>query len=245
MCFEIPSVHHDIHRLEGREIGTFFENVAEDLLPEGLPCLSICLIRQGCVSLKPCRWVTNHETRQGIEAPSSKSVSWQRFIHNFITPLCMGEPDGRRCDWGLCREPDFIRPTHTRSFINFHGQGISTRFHIIWFRFSVSWTDTDSSNSILRKRGRHVHGHQKTPPAKDYNVLSGKLQVRKRWLRLVPAKDYNALSGLTRSNQKTPQRATTPCWHLEPKQGFHNIGQEQGHTSVASDETSNFHIKAN
>ena len=78
-------------------------------------------------------------------------------------------------------------------------------------------TDTDSSNSILRKRGRHVHRHQKTPPAKDYNVLSGKLQVRKRWQRLVPAKDYNALSGLTRSNQNTPQRATTPCWHLEPR----------------------------
>ena len=146
---------------------------------------------------------------------------------------------------GHCREPDFICPTHTWSFINFHGQGISTRFHVIWFRFSVSWTDTDSSNSILRKRGRHVHRHQKTPPAKDYNVLSGKLQVRKRWQRLVPAKDYNALSGLTRSNQNTPQRATTPCWHLEPKQGFHTIGQEQGHTAVASDETCNFHIKAN
>ena len=104
-----------------------------------------------------------------------------------------------------------------RSFINFHGQGSSTRFHVIWVRFSVSWTDTDSSNSILRKWGRHVHKHQKTPPAKDYNVLSGKLQKRERWLRLVPAKDYNALSGLTRSNQNTPQRATTPCWHLEPK----------------------------
>ena len=40
MCFEIPSVHHDIHRLEGREIGAFFEDMAKDLLPEGLPCLS-------------------------------------------------------------------------------------------------------------------------------------------------------------------------------------------------------------
>ena len=211
--------------------------MAKDLLPEGLPCLSICLIRQGCVSLKPCRRVTNHKTRQGIKAPSSKSVSWQRFIQNFITPLCMGEPDGRRCDWGHCREPDFICPTHARSFINFHGQGSSTRFHVIWVRFSVSWTDTDSSNSILRKWGRHVHKHQKTPPAKDYNVLSGKLQKRERWLRLVPAKDYNALSGLTRSNQNTPQRATTPCWHLEPKQGFHTIRQKQGQTAVASDET--------
>ena len=50
---------------------------------------------------------------------------------------------------------------------------------------------------------------------------------------------------LDTEQSKTPQRATTPCWHLEPKQGFHNIGQEQGHTSVASDETCNFHIKAN
>ena len=121
---------------------------------------------------------------------------------------------------GHSREPDFICPTHARSFINFHGQGSSTRFHVIWVRFRVSRTDTDSSNSILRKWGRHVHKHQKTPPAKDYNVLSGKLQRRERLQSLVPAKDYNALSGLTRSDQNPPQRATTPCWHLEPKQGF-------------------------
>ena len=68
------------------------------------------------MSLKPCRRVTNHKTRQGIKAPSSKSVSWQRFIQNFITPLCMGEPDGRRCDWGHCREPDFICPQKNQKF---------------------------------------------------------------------------------------------------------------------------------
>ena len=44
---------------------------------------------------------------------------------------------------------------------------------------------------------------------------------------------------------RKPQRATTPCWHLEPKQGFQDIGQEQGQTSVASDETCNFHIRVN
>ena len=35
---------------------------------------------------------------------------------------------------------------------------------------------------------------------------------------------------------RKPQRATTPCWHLEPKQGIQDIGQEQVQTHVASDE---------
>ena len=43
-----------------------------------------------------------------------------------------------------------------RSFIDFHGQGISTRFHVVRLKFRVSRTDADSSDSIIWKRGRHV-----------------------------------------------------------------------------------------
>ena len=193
MCFEVPSVHHDIHRLEGREVGTFFEYMSKDLLPEGLPCLSICLIRQGCVSLKSCRRVANHKTRQGIKAPSSKPVSWQRFIQNFVTPLCMREPNGRRCDRGHSREPDIICPTHARPFINFHGQGSSTRFHVIWVRFSVRRTNTDSSNSIREKWGRHVHN------TRDH------LQQRTTTSCLGSSKRGNSGRDLCQ------QRTTTPC----------------------------------
>ena len=42
-----------------------------------------------------------------------------------------------------------------------------------------------------------------------------------------------------------PQRATTPCWHLEPKQCSQDIGQEQVQTHVASDETCHFRIRVN
>ena len=223
MCFEVAGVHHDINSVEGSKVSAFFEYVAEDLRPEGLPRLSICLIRQGCVSLKTCRRVTDHESWQGIEALSSMSVSWQWFIHDLLAPLCMGEPNGRWCDWSLCREPYFIRPKSPRSFIYFHGQGISTRLHVVRLRFSVSRTDTDSSDSIIWKRGRHVSLHQNPPPAEDYSVLSGRTNVRKKWQKPEPAEDYNVLSGVTRSNQESHKELQRPVgtWSQNNKpQGY-------------------------
>ena len=152
----------------------------------------------------------------------------------------MGEPNGRWRDRSLCREPYFIRPKPPRLFINFHGQGISARLHVVRLRFGVSRTDTDSSDSIIWKRGRHVSLPQNPLPAKDYNVLSRRTNVRKQGQKPVPAQDYNVLSGVTRSNQK-PQRATTPCWHLEPKpQAAGTFEQVQIHTQDTSDETCHY-----
>ena len=37
MCFEVAGVHHDINSVKGSKVSAFFENVAEDLRPEGLP----------------------------------------------------------------------------------------------------------------------------------------------------------------------------------------------------------------
>ena len=137
----------------------------------------------------------------------------------------MGEPNGRWCDWSLCREPYFIRPKSPRSFIYFHGQGISTRLHVIRLWFSVSRTDADSSDSIIWKRGRHVRLQKNPPPAEDYNVLSGRTKVRMRWQESVPAEDYNVLSGVTRNNQKSHKELQRPVgtWSQNKAAGTFDI----------------------
>ena len=130
-----------------------------------------------------------------------------------------------------------------RSFIYFHGQGISTRLHVIRLWFSVSRTDTDSSDSIIWKRGRHVRLHKNPPPAEDYNVLSGRTKVRMRWQKTVPAEDYNVLSGVTRSNQKSHKELQRPVGTWSQNTAAGTFGHLQVHTHDASDETCHFRIR--
>ena len=81
-------------------------------------------------------------------------------------------------------------------------------------------------------------------PAKDYNVLSGRTQVRRRWPKPVPAKDYNVLSGVTRSNQESHKELQRPVGTWSQNKVARTFGQEQVHAHVASDETCHFRVRS-
>ena len=56
---EIASVYHDIHCVEGCQVRTLLEDVAEDLLPDGLSSLFSSLIGEKNMNTKTCRGITN------------------------------------------------------------------------------------------------------------------------------------------------------------------------------------------
>ena len=51
--FEVAGVHHYKNSVEGSEVSAFFEYVAENLRPEGLPRLSICLDLEAAKFMEP------------------------------------------------------------------------------------------------------------------------------------------------------------------------------------------------
>ena len=243
MCFEVAGIHHHIYSVKGCQVSAFLENVAEDLRPEGLPRLSICLICQGSVSLETCRRITNHKSWKGIEAFSPLPISWQGFIHDLFTPLCMGEPDGRWCDRSICREPHFIL-SH-RSLIDFHGQGSA--------HGSISSGSSPESVGLRltlcipssKREEAMVAYYKDPPPAEDYSVLSGRASVSKerRRLKPVPAEDYYVLSGDTRNNQEKATKSynalLAPGAKMNEQQG--HVDKVQILTQKASSETCHSH----
>ena len=145
--------------MTGCQVRTLLEDVAEDILPNGLPSLSSSLIGEGSMSSKPCRGITNHKSGKGVKAFSSLPISRQWFIFDLVAPLCMGKSYGRWSNRGVGRELHSTRSKSRRPLINFHWQGVSTWLHwlhIARVKSRIGRTETDSLNTFFKEGRSHL-----------------------------------------------------------------------------------------